>query len=57
MRIAARWIHGWVVPEQVAVPHIKQAFDENGEINDEAIRNRISALSKSIVENSVKLRR
>ncbi len=57
MRIAARWIHGWVVPEQVAVPHIKQAFDENGEINDEAIRNRISALSKSIVGNSVKLRR
>ena len=57
MRIAARWIHGWVVPEQVAVPHIKQAFDENGEINDEAIRDRISALSKSIVDNSVKLRR
>ena len=57
MRIAARWIHGWVTPEQVAVPHIKNAFDENGEINDDAIRNRISALSKSIVENSIKLRR
>ena len=57
MRIAARWIHGWVIPEQVAVANIKKAFDENGEINDEAVRNRISALSKSIVENSKKLRR
>ena len=54
MRIAARWIHGWVIPEQVAVANIKKAFDENGEINDEAVRNRISALSKSIVENSKK---
>ena len=39
------------------MPHIKKAFDENGDIIDEAIRNRISALSKSIVENSIKLRR
>ena len=57
MRIAARWIHGWVIPEQVAVANIKKAFNENGEINDEAVRNRISALSRSIVENSKKLRR
>ena len=57
MRIAARWIHGWVIPEQVAVANIKNAFNENGEINDEAVRNRISALSRSIVENTKKLRR
>ena len=57
MRIASRWIHGWVIPEQVAVANIKKAFNENGEINDEAVRNRISALSRSIVENTKKLRR
>ena len=57
MRIAARWIHGWVIPEQVAVANIKKAFNENGEINDEAVRNRISTLSRSIVENTKKLRR
>ena len=32
MRIAARWIHGWVIPEQLAVPHIKGAFDEDGDL-------------------------
>ena len=47
----------FVVTVKVAAPHIKLAFYENLESNDEAIRNRISALSKSIVENSVKLRR
>ena len=57
MRIAARWIHGWVVPEQVAVPHIKEAFNEDGSIVSDEIRNRISALSTSVVENSKKLRR
>ena len=57
MRIAARWIHGWVAPEQVAVPHIKEALGEEGGINDESIRDRISALSSSVVENSRKLRR
>ena len=57
MRIAARWIHGWVAPEQVGVPHIKEALGEEGGINDESIRDRISALSSSVVENSRKLRR
>jgi len=57
MRIAARWIHGWVAPEQVAIPHIKEAFSEDGSILDESIMSRISALSTSVVENSIKLRR
>ena len=57
MRIAARWIHGWVVPEQVAVPHIKEAFNEDGSLVDEEIRNRVSSLASSMVENTKKLRR
>ena len=57
MRIAARWIHGWVIPEQVAVPHIKNAFDENGDLISSDISDRVISLSSSLVENTTKLRK
>jgi FMN reductase len=57
MRIAARWIHGWVVPEQVAVGNIKNAFDDSGNLVDESIRDRVSRLAESIVTSTAKLRR
>ena len=57
MRITARWIHGWVVPEQVAVGNIKKAFDDSGNLVDEAIRDRVSRLAESIVTSTGKLRR
>ena len=52
MRIAARWIHGWVTPEQVAVPHIKEAFNEDGNLLDENISVRIENMAKSLVETA-----
>ena len=57
MRIAARWIHGWVAPEQVAVPHIKEAFNEDGTLVNEVIMDRVCSLATSIVSNTTKLRR
>ena len=57
MRIAARWIHGWVAPEQIAVPHIKEAFDENGSIVDDLLMDRVKSLAASMVSNTIKLRR
>ena len=57
MRIAARWIHGWVAPEQVAVPHIKEAFNEDGSLVNETIMERVRSLASSLVSNTRKLRR
>ena len=57
MRIAARWIHGWVIPEQVAVPHIKSAFDEDGNLQSADINDRVLSISSSLIENTAKLRR
>ena len=57
MRIAARWIHGWVAPEQVAVPRVKEAFDDNGNLVNEETAERVSALASSVVNNARKLRR
>ena len=56
MRIAARWIHGWVAPEQIAVPHIKDAFEEDGSIVDNQVMDRVKSLAASIVSNTIKLR-
>ena len=50
MRIAARWIHGWVTAEQIAVPHIKEAFDDAGNILDENIAARVEGMAKSLVD-------
>jgi len=50
MRIAARWIHGWVTPEQVTVPHIKEAFDEDGNLLDENIAERVEGMAISLVD-------
>tara|TARA_Y100000588_G_C13631510_1_gene659743 strand:- start:337 stop:510 length:174 start_codon:yes stop_codon:yes gene_type:complete len=57
MRIAARWIHGWVIPEQVAIPNIKEAFDDDGSLVNEDLEQRVKAMASSIVENTIKLRR
>jgi hypothetical protein len=57
MRIAARWIYGWVAPEQVAVPHIKEAFNEDGSLVSDTIMERVTSLASSIVSNTTKLRR
>lgn len=56
MRIAARWIHGWVTPEQIAVPNIKEAFNEDGFLVSDDINSRVIGLATSIVENTTKLR-
>ena len=57
MRIAARWIHGWVTPEQIAIPNIKEAFNDDGSLVNNDINGRVKVLASSIVENTIKLRR
>ena len=56
MRIALRWLHGWPVPEQLAVGHTKEAFDEDGKLVDEQLEQRLTALVESVLTASKKLR-
>ena len=55
MRIAVRWIHGWAIPEQISVPHIKNAFDENGKLNDEELMERLNNTMKSLYDSAIML--
>ena len=55
MRIALRWLHGWPVPEQMAVGHVKEAFDEKGELVDENLTQRLESLVESVLAAAEKL--
>ena len=56
MRIALRWLHGWPVPEQLAVGHVKEAFDEDGHLVDESLKQRLESLVNSVLKAAEKLR-
>jgi FMN reductase len=55
MRIIVRWLHGWSVPEQVVIGHVKDAFDEDGNLNDAALQERIVSLVDSVMKTVDKL--
>lgn len=56
LRIIIRWVHGWVIPEQIAVGQAWNAFDQEGKIKDEKLSQRFDAFVLSLLENSKKLR-
>ena len=56
MRIALRWLHGWPVPELLAVGHVKEAFNDEGHLNDQALRDRLETLVESVLNTAQKLR-
>jgi FMN reductase len=56
MRIALRWLHAWPVPEQLAVGHVKEAFDDDGSLLDEGLNERLLALVEAVMTASTKLR-
>ncbi len=56
MRISLRWLHGWPVPEQLAIGHVKEAFDEEGNLVDDELHQRLSKLVHSVLSTAKKLR-
>ena len=56
LRIIIRWVHGWVIPEQVAVGQAWKAFDQEGKLLDEKLSQRFDKFAQSLVESTRKLR-
>ena len=57
MRTVIRWIHGWVIPEQLVISNVKNAFSEDGKIIDSNLSERLDKFSTSLFNNTQKLRR
>ena len=55
LRIIVRWVHGWVIPEQIAIGQAWQAFEPSGKLKDEKLSQRFDAFAQSLVDNSIKL--
>lgn len=56
LRIVARWVHGWVVPEQVAIGQAWKQFDPQGKLTDPQLQERIEKLAFSVIDTARKLR-
>lgn len=56
LRIIMRWVHGWVIPEQIAVGQAWKAFGSEGKLLDENLAKRFDQFAQSLVDNTRKLR-
>lgn len=56
LRIIMRWVHGWVIPEQIAIGQAWKAFGEDGKLLDDKLSQRFDSFAQSLVENARKLR-
>jgi FMN reductase len=56
LRVIMRWVHAWVIPEQVAIGQAWQAFDSEGQLQDPKLAERFDQFAQSLVESTCKLR-
>jgi FMN reductase len=52
LRIIMRWVHSWVIPEQVAIGQAWNAFGEDDKLLDEKLAQRFDAFAQSLVEHT-----
>lgn len=50
LRIIMRWVHAWVIPEQVAIGQAWNAFDEDGQLKDKKLAERFDQFAKSLLQ-------
>ncbi|AFY50201.1 putative flavoprotein [Nostoc sp. PCC 7524] len=56
LRLIVRWVHGWVIPEQIAIGQAYGAFSSEGKLLDEKLSQRFDQFAQSLVDNTRKLR-
>jgi FMN reductase len=56
LRLILRWVHCWVIPDQIAIGQAWKAFSEDGKILDEKLSMRFDQFAESLVDNTRKLR-
>lgn len=56
LRVIMRWVHAWVIPEQIAIGQAWQVFDKEGKLLDEKLGERFDKFAQSLVESTIKLK-
>ena len=57
LRIIVRWVHGWVIPEQIAIGQAWQAFDEAGKLKDAKLSERFDDFAQSLINYGIRLKK
>lgn len=55
LRTIMRWVHAWVIPEQIAIGQAWNQFDPEGKLKDEKLSQRFDKFAQSLVENTRKI--
>jgi NAD(P)H-dependent FMN reductase len=56
LRVILRWVHAWVIPEQIALGQAWQIFSPEGKLLDEKLSQRFEQFTQSLVDNTRKIR-
>ncbi|MDG2991834.1 NAD(P)H-dependent oxidoreductase [Candidatus Synechococcus calcipolaris G9] len=56
LRVILRWVHAWVIPEQVAIAQAWQAFTPEGNLKDGKLDERLDKLVHSLITHTQTLR-
>ncbi|ATS19026.1 NAD(P)H-dependent oxidoreductase [Synechococcus sp. PCC 6717] len=56
LRVILRWVHAWVIPEQVAIGQAWQAFTPTGQLKDAKLDERLDKLITSWLQTTQQLR-
>ncbi|WP_460194361.1 NADPH-dependent FMN reductase [Thermosynechococcus sp. FA-CM-4201] len=56
LRVILRWVHAWVIPEQVAIGQAWQAFTPEGELSDPKLDERVDKMIASWIQTTRQLR-
>jgi FMN reductase len=56
LRTILRWVHAFVIPDQIAIGQAWQAFDKEGKLQDEKLSQRLDRFAQNLVDLTVKLR-
>lgn len=57
LRVILRWVHAWVIPEQVAIAQAWQAFTPEGTLKDGKLDERLEKLVHSLITHTQILRK
>ncbi|WP_017317751.1 NADPH-dependent FMN reductase [Mastigocladopsis repens] len=56
LRLIMRWVHAWVIPEQIGIGQAWKVFSPEGKLLDEKLSQRFDEFAQSLVDNTRKLR-
>ncbi|MGK7923440.1 MAG: NADPH-dependent FMN reductase [Trichodesmium sp.] len=56
LRLILRWVHSWVIPEQISIGQAWKAFSDDGKLLDEKLSERFDKFAQSLVDNTQKIR-